>query len=423
MPKPRMTTTMWHPFANMAELGGRAVRIVRGEGCTVYDEDGRAYLDATASLWYCNVGHGRRELADAAQAQMTTLAGFHTFEAYANPAAESLCDRLAELAPMQGARVFLTAGGGSDAVDTAAKLARAYWSAAGRPDKRVILSRSFAYHGMNAYGTSLGGMAANVEPYGSLIPEVGQVPWDDASGLSTAIDLAGAERVAAFFCEPVVGAGGVLLPPPGYLERVQAICREREVLLVVDEVITGFGRLGAWFGSLRFGLVPDLLVCAKGLTSGYLPLGAVVASSRVAAPFWEAGSTRVFRHGYTYSGHPTACAVALANLGIIEREGLVARVRELERVLASALQPLRSCDLVAAVRSGVGLLAGIEIREDRRQADPALMSKLVAAARERGVITRSLAGRALQVSPPFVISEAEIGRIADVMAAVLADAA
>ncbi|HUY96178.1 MAG TPA: aminotransferase class III-fold pyridoxal phosphate-dependent enzyme, partial [Verrucomicrobiae bacterium] len=301
---------MWHPFANMAAVSGHEITIVRGHGCMVYDAAGRGYLDAIASLWYCNVGHGRTELAQEAARQMGTLASFHTFERYSNPPAEQLCERLAALAPMSSSRVFLTAGGGSDAVDTAAKLARAYWSAVGRPAKQRILARSYAYHGMNAYGTSLGGIPGNLDAYGPLVTEVGTVAWDDPAALADAIDATGADRVAAFFCEPVVGAGGVLLPPAGYLDAVQAICHDRDVLFVVDEVITGFGRLGAWFGAERLGLQPDLLVCAKGLTSGYMPLGAVLVSATVAAPFWEAGTERIFRHGYTYSGHPTACAVA-----------------------------------------------------------------------------------------------------------------
>ncbi len=415
-------SALWHPFADMATLGGGAVRIVRGSGSTVYDDRGRPYLDATAGLWYCNVGHGRHELAEAAAQQMRTLAGFHTFEAYSNPPADELSLRLADLAPVVGGRVFLTAGGGSDAVDTAAKLARAYWAAVGRPDKRYILSRASAYHGMNAYGTSLGGIPANLEAYGSLIGEVDRVAWDDPEALATTIDRLGPERVAAFFCEPVLGAGGVLLPPPGYLQRVQAICRSSSVLFVADEVITGFARLGAWFGSTRTGLEPDLLVCAKGLTSGYLPLGAVIASQAVASPFWEGAGGLVFRHGYTYSGHPTSCAVALANLAILEREDLAGRARMLEPVLTAALAPLAELEVVATVRSGLGLLAGIEIEADRLREDPGLLGRLVLAARARGVVTRGLAGRALQVSPPLVITEEEIGRMADLLHQVLAEA-
>ena len=410
---------LWNAFANMASLAGHAVTIVRGEGSTVYDDHGRPYLDALASLWYCNVGHGRAELADAAAAQMRRLAAYQTFEPFTNQPAEALARRVAGLAPMPGAKVFFTPGGGSDAVDTAAKLARSYWRALGQDDKQVTIARSHAYHGMNAYGTSLGGIPANTEPFVPLVSLVEHVAWDDASALEKVIETVGARRVAAFFCEPVVGAGGVYPPPEGYLASVREICRRHDVLFVADEVITGFGRTGAWLASERFGLDPDMITTAKGLSSGYAPIGAVIASARVAEPFWRPGSTEIFRHGYTYSAHPTACAVASANLDLIEREQLVARVAELEPVLARALAPLAGHELVGEVRAGTGLLAAVEIAEAARAADPGIGPRLVAEMRERGVITRLLRGVALQVSPPFVITEAEIGRIAEVFAASL----
>jgi putrescine---pyruvate transaminase len=410
---------LWNPFANMAALDGHAVTITGGEGCWVTDDQGRRYLDALASLWYCNVGHGRAELAGAAAAQMRQLAAYQTFEYYSNPPAAELAERVARLAPMPGAKVFFTPGGGSDAVDTAAKLARSYWRATGQPGKRVCLARSHAYHGMNAYGTSLGGIPANTEPFAPLVGQVEHVPWDDAEALEAAIGQLGAGQVAAFFCEPVIGAGGVYPPPEGYLARVREICRSQNVLFVADEVITGFGRTGRWLASERFALDPDLITTAKGLSSGYAPIGAVIAGPRVAEPFWRPGSAEVFRHGYTYSGHPTACAVACANLDLLEREHLVDRVAALEPVLAAALAPLAAHPLVAEVRAGTGLLAAVEIAEDARRADPGLGARLVAAIREHGVITRLLRGVALQVSPPFVITEAEIGQIAAVFAAAL----
>jgi putrescine---pyruvate transaminase len=412
-------TALWNGFANMASLAGRAVTIVRGEGATVFDAAGRPYLDAIASLWYSNVGHGRTELADAAAAQMRELAAYQTFEPFSNLPAQALARRVADLAPVPGAKVFFTPGGGSDAIDTAAKLARAYWRAAGQPGKHVIVSRSHAYHGMNAYGTSLGGIPANTEPFGPLVSMVEHVPWDDADALDKLIEQLGADRVAAFFCEPVIGAGGVYPPPDGYLERVRDICRRRDVLFVADEVITGFGRLGAWFGSGRFALEPDMITSAKGLTSGYAPLGAVIIGARVAEPFWREGSREVFRHGYTYSAHPTACAVGLANLDLLEREQLIGRVAELEPVLAGALAPLADHELVGEVRSGTGLLAGVEIAEEARAEDPGLPARLVTDIRERGVITRLLRGVALQVSPPFVVTPAELDRVAETFAAAL----
>jgi len=410
---------LWNAFANMASLAGHAVTIVRGEGSTVCDDRGRPYLDALASLWCCNVGHGRAELADAAAAQMRRLAAYQTFEPFSNQPAEALARRVAGLAPMPGAKVFLTPGGGSDAVDTAAKLARSYWRALGQGSKQVTIARSHAYHGMNAYGTSLGGIPANTEPFVPLVSLVEHVAWDDAPALEKVIEEAGAGRVAAFFCEPVIGAGGVYPPPDGYLAAVREICRRHDVLFIADEVITGFGRAGAWLASERFGLDPDLITTAKGLSSGYAPVGAVIASARVAEPFWRPGSAEVFRHGYTYSAHPTACAVAAANLDLIEREQLVARVARLEPVLARAVAPLAGHELVGEVRAGTGLLAAVEIAEGARAADPGIGARLVTEIRERGVITRLLRGVALQISPPFVITEAEIDRIAEVFAAAL----
>jgi adenosylmethionine-8-amino-7-oxononanoate aminotransferase len=401
--------SFWNPMANMGAIRERAITIVRGAGSTVWDDAGNAYLDATASLWYCNVGHARVELAEAADAQMRVLESFQTYERYTTPPTEALADRVAELAPMENAKVFFTSGGG-DSIDTAAKLSRAYWAAVGKPGKHVIISRQFAYHGSNAYGTALGGMAALVEPYGRLVPDVGQVPWNDADALAAEIDRVGAESVAAFFAEPVVGAGGVMHPSDGYFEAVQRVCRERDVLLVADEVITGFGRLGTWFGSERLGIAPDLMTCAKGITSGYIPLGAVIVGPRVSEPFWSAGTDQAFRHGYTYSGHTTACAVALANLAVIERDGLVARVAELEPVLEATLRPLESHPLVAEVRAGLGLLGAVELTDGSK------VGAVVDEARGRGVLTRGLRGIALQISPPFVVTEDELATLGRVLA-------
>ena len=413
---------LWNGFANMAAAAGRTVTIVRGQDATVYDEAGRSYLDAIASLWYCNIGYGRPELADIAAAQMREIAGFQTFEVFSNRPAEALAERVAGLVPMQDARVFFTPGGGSDAIDTAAKLSRAYWRAVGQPGKQIIIGRTHAYHGMNAYGTSLGGIPANSDPFGPMVTPIEHVAWDDPGALAKQIEQTGPDRVAAFFCEPVIGAGGVYFPPDGYLSQVQQVCRDNDVLFVADEVITGFGRTGEWFGSGRYGLDPDLMIVAKGLTSGYLPLGAVIAGPKVTEPFWRPGSAEVFRHGYTYSAHPTACAVGLANLDILAREQLVARVRQLEPVLAAALAPLARHELVTEVRTGAGLLGAVEISAAARERDPGLAPRLVAAIRDRGVITRLLRGMALQVSPPFVITEDELGQISEVFRAALDEA-
>jgi putrescine---pyruvate transaminase len=411
-----MATSFWHPFANMSLVRDQAVTIVRGDGASVWDDQGNEYLDATAGLWYCNVGHGRAELAEAAAEQMRELAGYHGFGPFTTPPTEELAARLAGLAPVEGARIFFTAGGGSDAIDTAAKLARAYWSALGRPDKQAILSRSYAYHGVNAYGTALGGIPANAAAFGRLIPDVEHVAWDDPAALTETVERIGPDRVAAFVCEPVIGAGGVLLPPDGYLDAVADACRELDVLFIADEVITGFGRLGEWFGCTRFDLEPDLIACAKGLTSGYLPLGAVIASERVAEPFWGEGSTEMLRHGYTYSGHSTACAVALANLDILEREGLLDRVRELEPVLERVVRPLEAHPLVGEVRAGLGLLAAVEIAPEALAERPDVPDRVFREALLRGVISRPIRGVAMQISPPLVVSEAELERLGAVLA-------
>ena len=408
--------SFWNPMTNVGAFRERAITIVRGEGSTVWDDSGHALLDVSAALWYCNIGYGRAELADAAAAQMRELASYKTYDGFTSPQTEALAERVAEVVPLDGAKVFFTSGGG-ESIDTAAKLARAYWAATGKPDKHAVISRQFAYHGSNAYGTSLGGMAALTDVYGRLVPDVDQVPWDDAEALAEAIDRAGAENVAAFFAEPIIGAGGVLVPPEGYLDRIQEICREREVLLVLDEVITGFGRTGEWFATGRYGLSPDLITVAKGITSGYIPLGGVIASARVAEPFWAEGTANVFRHGFTYAGHATACAVGLANLDVIEREGLVQRVRELEPVLADTLRPLADHPAVAEVRTGVGLLGAVEL------ADPSKLPAVIDAAYERGVLVRGIRGVALQVSPPFVITEDELVQTAQVFGEALDAAA
>jgi adenosylmethionine-8-amino-7-oxononanoate aminotransferase len=395
----------------MAAVRGHEFVIARGEGVWLYDEDGNRYLDGSASLWYCNVGHGRAEVAEAVAEQIKELEAWSTFGEYATPAALELADALAERSSLDGAKIFFTTGGG-DAIDTAAKLTRLYWHVLGSPERLHIISRTAAYHGTMAFGTSLGGIEANRVGYGPLVPNTSQVAWDSPDALREEIERLGPERVAAFFLEPVIGAGGVLPPPPGYVERTAAICRDAGVLFVCDSVICGFGRLGSWFGFERFGVEPDLVTFAKGVTSGYLPLGGVVVSGHVAEPFWSEPGRITVRHGQTYSGHTTVCAAALANIAIMEREGLVTRGRELEEELLSALAPLAEHPLVGEVRGGTGMLAGVAFDPDRLASDPGLPVKASAAIRSHGVILRSL-GQALAVSPPLTITPAEIQLIHD----------
>jgi adenosylmethionine-8-amino-7-oxononanoate aminotransferase len=265
---------------------------------------------------------------------------------------------------------------------------------------------------MHTAGTSLAGIPANAAGHGALIQDVVEVPWDDPDSLRAAIEDVGPERVAAFFCEPVIGAGGVFPPPDGYLEGVRRVCRDTGVLFVADEVITGFGRCGDWFASTRFALAPDIVVCAKGITSGYLPLGAVLAAPGVAEPFWAEGAG-MWRHGYTYSGHAAVAAAALANIDILEREGLPARSKIMEGSLLDALKQLTDHDLVDDVRGGVGLLAAVQLRQDLVEADPALGARVGAATREAGVLVRPLVGGALAVSPPLTIDDSEIQETVD----------
>ncbi len=409
-------TRLWHPFADMAVVKDAEVVIDRGEGAVVWDEQGKEYIDARGGLWYCAAGHGRGEIADAAAAQMRRLAAYDTFERLANRPALDLAERVSALSPLPGGAVFFTSGG-SEAVDTAAKLARRYWHALGRPQKQVIVHRRHAYHGMNAYGTSLAGIPSNREGFGTLIADVASVSHDDPADLAALLEERG-DQIAAVIGEPVIGAGGILHPPEGYWAAVQELCRRNDVLLIADEVITGFGRLGRWFGSERLGIEPDLITCAKAITSGYLPLGAVIASERVQEPFYTEPGT-MFRHGFTYSGHPTACAAGLANLDLMARERLVERVADLEPVLAAAVEPLRAAPLVTEIRAGLGLLAAIEFDADVRAADPGIVDRIVHACRDQGVLTRGLAGRALQISPPYVITAAQLEAMAAGMAAAI----
>jgi putrescine aminotransferase len=404
-------SSFWHPFADMASVeAGGELTLVRGDGVYVWDDAGRRYLDGTASLWYCNVGWGRREIAEAAAAQMIDLPAYSTFGDMTNRPASELAERVATLAPVAGSKIFLTSGG-SDSIDTATKMARHYWQLRGEPDRTILIRRQRAYHGMHTAGTSLAGIPANASGHGQLIEDVLEVPWDDAGALADSIGRAGADRVAAFFCEPVIGAGGVFPPPPGYLEGVREVCRDAGVLFVADEVITGFGRCGDWFASSRFDLQPDILTCAKGITSGYLPMGAVIAAPSVAEPFWAAGAG-MWRHGYTYSGHAAVSAAALANIDIMEREGLCQRALQLEAALFESLKPLAGHALVDEVRGGVGVLGAIQVSGDAMQADAALPARISASCRDAGLLVRPLVGGAIAVSPPLVIDDAALQELA-----------
>jgi putrescine aminotransferase len=399
-------TTLWHPFADMGAVQRQELVLERGEDVWVYDTDGTRYLDATASLWYCNVGHGRPEIAAAVAEQLGRLEAYSAFGDFASPPALELTQRLASLSPMEDAKVFLASGGG-DGVETAAKLCRRYWLETGETERQHIVVRSHGYHGTHGFGTSLAGIEANRSSWGPLIPDIGVVEHDSVDALREHVDRIGGDRVAAVFLEPVIGAGGVRPPAPGYIEGVAEVCAERGILFVCDSVICGFGRLGTWYGIERFDVVPDVIVFAKGVTSGYLPLGGIVVSGKVAAPFWGEPGGPVFRHGATYAGHATCCAAALANLDLLEP--ILERGRELEGDLYEALKPLEQHDRVAEVRGGCGLLAAVEV-----DSPPAV----AAGARKAGVLVRATA-TAVAVSPPLTATPEHFALIAEALTTAL----
>ena len=406
----------------MHSVADAEVVIRSAEGVWLEDTAGNRYLDATAALWYCNVGYGRREIADAVAEQLVRLPAYSSFGAYTSEPSVALAERLAALAPIPNAVVFLGSGG-SDAVDTAAKLARRYWDVVGKPEKRVIVSREFGYHGMHGWGTSLVGIAPMKAGYGgNFIDEVVNVGSMDVETLGALFTERSAE-IAAFIGEPVIGAGGVYPPEDHYWPEVSRLCHDHDILLIADEVITGFGRTGQLWATTRYGIEPDMITFAKGVSSGYVPLGGVLVGERVRAPFWDDDVPgAVFRHGYTYSGHAGAAAAGMANLDIIEREGLVARVTSLEPVLDRAVRRLSSAPGVGEIRT-VGLTAAVAFRGDLLAADPGLPERAVTAALRHGVATRVLRGHALQISPPFVITEIEIDTMVDGVAAALDDVA
>ncbi|MBM4695747.1 aspartate aminotransferase family protein [Prescottella equi] len=378
--------------------------VSRGEGAYIWDDAGTRYLDATAGLWFTNVGHGRTEIADAVAAQLSKVAHFSNFGDFTSDTTVALAERLGAIAPVPGSKVFFTSGG-SDSVDSAAKLARRYWNEMGRPGKKLIVGRQKAYHGMHVAGTALAGIPVNREGYGELMPDARTVGWDDAKSLLELIEREGADAIAAFFCEPIIGAGGIYLPPEGYLTEVRDICREHDILFVVDEVVTGFGRIGgSWFASTRFGLEPDMITTAKGLTSGYVPMGAVFVAPRVAEPFFGGGVW--WRHGYTYGGHAGAAAAAMANLDIVERENLLAESKRLESSLHEHLAPLAEHPRVAEVRSGLGAVAAVQL------VDPAEALPFVKTLRAHGVSGRAAGQGAMQFSPSFVMTDEQVAEMA-----------
>jgi adenosylmethionine-8-amino-7-oxononanoate aminotransferase len=418
-----MSTRFWHGFADMHVIKDNEVVIASGDGAVITDTNGKDYIDATAALWFCNAGYGRREIADAVAEQLAILPGYSSFGAYTTDATLRIADRLTALSPIPNSVVFLGSGG-SDAIDTATKLARRYWDVVGKPNKTLLVSREHSYHGMHAMGTSLGGIPALRNGYGGepFINEVVRVPALDVDAVARVFDQR-RDEIAAFVGEPVIGAGGVIPPTETYWRDISELCRRYDVLLIADEVITGFGRLGTWWATQRFAIQPDMITFAKGVTSGYMPLGGVLVNERIREPFWdEPVAGAVFRHGYTYSGHSGAAAAALVNLDIIEREGLVDRVARLEPVLERAVRRLAGAPLVGEIRT-VGLTAAVAIAPAVLEKDPATPDKVVAAALRHGVASRVLRAHAIHISPPFVITEDQIDRMVDGIGNALEDVA
>lgn len=403
-----MTGSFLHPFA--PTTGDHFISINRGSGALVWDVDGNEYLDAMASLWYCAIGHGRQEMADAISRQVSTLEAYSCFDPFTNPLADALTDKLVSLTPMPDARVFLCQSG-SESVDTAMKLARQAHVQAGQPERTLIISRVRGYHGTNYGGTSAQGIAGNKVGWGELLPEVVQVPSDDIETLAQLMSERSSE-IAAVITEPVQGAGGVWPPEEGYLASLRRLCDQHGAFLIFDEVITGFGRLGEWFAADHYGVIPDLTTFAKAVTSGYQPLGGVFVGQAVRQRLEPEAGFRLAT-GYTYSGHATACAAALANLAIIEREGLIGRATEIGARLGAGLQAIASDGLVDHAR-GAGAMWAIGTHPDQH-ADHVRARML-----EQGVIVRAIADHSVTFCPPLVTTDAQVDQIIDALAGAVA---
>jgi adenosylmethionine-8-amino-7-oxononanoate aminotransferase len=432
---------LWMHFTRMGAYAEHEVPvIVRGEGCYVYDEHGRRYLDGLSALYCVNIGHGRAELGEAAARQAAEL-GFYTNWSYAHPRSIELAARIAQLAPGDLNRVFFTSGG-SEAVESAWKLAKAYHAARGEPRRHKIVSRHLAYHGTSMGALTATGLTPLREPFEPLTPGGHHVPntnsyrWREdrdplwaADAIEEAIAFEGPHTVAAVILEPVQNGGGCFVPQEGYFQRVREICDRHGVLLISDEVICAWGRLGHWFGCERFGYAPDILTTAKGLTSAYAPLGAVVASDRVIEPFLHGDA--IFNHGFTFGGHPMACAVALANIEVLERERLCEHVREREGEFRAMLEGLRDLQIVGDVR-GTGYFYAIELVKDKdtkqtfdaEESEFLLRGFLSGELYRRGLICRTddRGEPIVQLSPPLIADREQFEEIEAILRPVLSEA-
>lgn len=437
---------LWMHFTRLSAYQSAPVPVItRGDGCYVWDSTGRRYLDGLSALFVVQTGHGRQELADAAAKQASELAYFPIWS-YAHPKAIELAKRLADLAPGDLNRVFFTTGG-SEAVESAWKLARSYFKRVGKPLKTKVISRAVAYHGSSMGALSITGIPPFKQDFEPLVPSTMRVPntnyyrrpdenmtpeqfgiWA-ADRIAEQIEFEGPDTVAAVYLEPVQNAGGCFPPPPGYFQRVREICDRYDVLLVSDEVICAFGRLGEYFGADRYGYQPDIITVAKGLTSGYVPLGAMIASERLAEPFLS--GTNWFAHGITYGGHPVGSAVALANLDIMEREGLNQHVRDNSPIFRSYLERLLDLPIVGDVR-GDGYFFGIEMVKDKStketfnadESERLLRGFLSQALFEAGLYCRAddRGDPVIQLAPPLTATETQFAEIEQILRAVLTEA-
>ena len=435
-PTPQRTTQEWqaadaahylHPFTDFRSLAGKGSRVItRADNIYLWDSDGQKILDAMSGLWCVNLGYGRTELIDAATRQLQELPFYNSFFQTATPPAIELAELLAQVTPPQFQHVFFS-GSGSEGNDTVVRMVRRYWDLLGQPNRKVIISRNNAYHGSTMAGASLGGMRGMHEQGGLPIPdivhieqpfwfELGRTESRDDFGLRAAgwleakiLEL-GADRIAAFIGEPVQGAGGVIVPPDTYWPEIQRICDKYGILLVSDEVICGFGRTGQWFGCETFGTRPDLMTFAKGVTSGYIPLGGVMVGERIAKVLIEQGGE--FNHGYTYSGHPVACAVALANVRYMQEHGVVDRVRtDVGPYLAASLAELSDHPLVGEVQS-CGLMAALQLVRDKPSGtvfDSSLEVGMLCRGHcfGNGLIMRAVGDRMI-IAPPLIITRSQI---------------
>jgi len=432
---------LWMHFTRMSAYDEVEVPIiVRGDGCYVWDEHGNRYLDALSALFCVNIGHGRADVAQAGADQAKEL-GFYTNWSYAHPPAIELAARIASLAPGDLNRVFFTSGG-SEAVESAYKLARQYHKLTGNPNKTKLIAREIAYHGTSLGALSATGITSLRTPFEPLTPGAHHVPNTNtyrlqpgttpeyfAESIAEKIEFEGPETVAAVILEPVQNAGGCFTPPDGYFQRVREICDEYDVLLISDEVICAWGRLGEWFGAIKYDYLPDLITTAKGLTSAYAPMGAVIASDRVAAPFMTGHNS--FTHGFTFAGHPICSAVALANLDVIEREGVIDNVRANEATFRAMLDSLRDLPIVGDVR-GAGFFQAIELVKDQEtqetfndeESETLLRGFLSGELYRRGLICRAddRGDPVIQLSPPLIAGPEQFAEIEEILRGVLTEA-